>query len=195
VGGFFLLATVPSPFLTSPRTSAFLTRTPSPGTALLAPPVLSSPCNISLQVACLDQLLDFVLEGRTFSYYMTMTTMIPVVLTLVGILGRYAPLWLLNEVGTQSFLKDVRPAGIEWCVLCEPLRTGCVPESWGVGRPIAPSPLALLTSRILSQFFYLHKLSSPWTGIVHVGRGLHGQTVCERPRPKHCDQVCHCYFR
>ena len=160
----------------------------------MTPPVLSSPCNISLQVACLDQLLDFVLEGRTFPCYMTMTTMVPAVFIPVGILGRYAPPWFLNEVGTESFLKDAHPAGIEWCVLCESLRAIRVPESWGVGRSVAPSPLALLTSRILSQFFYLHKLSSPSAEIVHVGRGLHGQTVCERPRPKRCDQICHCHF-
>ena len=146
-------------------------------------------------MACLDQLFDFVLEGRTFPCYMTMTTMVPAVLTPVGILGRYTPHWFLNEVGTQSFLKDARLAGIEWCVLCEPLHSGHVPVSWGVGRPVAPSPLALLISRILSQFFYLHKLSNPSAKIVHVGRRLHGQTICERPQPKHCDQICHCYFR
>jgi len=75
----------------------------------------------------------------------------------------------------------------------------CIPDMslyhGGLDDRSPPSPLALLISRILSQFFYLHKLSNPSAKIVHVGRRLHGQTICERPQPKHCDQICHCYFR
>jgi len=49
-----------------------------------------------------------------------MTTMVPAVLTPVGMLGRYALLWLLNEVGTQSFLKDARPLVLSGVNLCVP---------------------------------------------------------------------------
>jgi len=101
---FSWLAPTPSSFFPGSRTFALPTRTPSSGTAFLAPPELTSLCDIPLQVARLDQLLDFVLEGLTLSCDMAMAVMVPTVLTLVSMLGRCTPLRFLNKVGAQSLL-------------------------------------------------------------------------------------------
>jgi len=79
---------------------------------------------------------------------MTMTAMVPAVFTLAGMLGRYAPLWLLNEVGAQSFLKDAcRPvlSGVYFVNLCVPgasLNRG----GWTIDRPFSPGLAHLLNT-------------------------------------------------
>jgi len=45
----------------------------------------------------------------------------------------------------QGFLQNTRPVGIKRRVPCEPLGTRRVHEPWGIGLPVAPPSLTLLS--------------------------------------------------